>query len=154
MGKVRHLIELASTKKPFAVQVPFSLPTIGVGTVNNDARNDGAVSLQLGKPGLTVEDFARGKRPIVGKCILQLRNHRTFDAKVQILNRAWRMRGQNVAVPDVHPAGKRRMAVHHQDLAVIAQIDRCHAPRCQERRRQKLCTSDTRSVQSIGNGGP
>ena len=95
-----------------------------------------------------------GEGPIVGERLLQSGHNRAFHAKMQILNRAPGLRGQYVAVTDVHAAGEPRVAVHDQDFAVIAQIDRRHAPGRKQGRRQEFCTRNLQMLQLVGDGRP
>ena len=116
-------------------QRPAQLFKIYVRTVRDDARNGVAATARMGKPNVAVEDFTGAKRPVVRESFLQLGDHRTSDAKVQVLDGAFRFVGEHVAAADVHAAGEGDFPVHDERLAVVAEVDGGHAPR--RERRQK-----------------
>ena len=98
---------------------------------------------------LAVEDFAGAKRPVVGEGLLQLRDHRAFDAEMQVLDRACLgLSAEHISVADVHAAGEGGFSVHDEDFAVVAEIDGGHAPRRQQRRRQESGEGNLRVLQS------
>ena len=63
-----------------------------------------------------VEDFAGGKRPVVGKCLLQLGDDRAFDAEMQVLHGMFGFAGEHVAVADVHAAGEGDLSIHNRAI--------------------------------------
>ena len=68
-------------------QGPAELVIVGIRPVGDDAGDDVAGFLEVGKPKVAVENFAGGERPVVGEGFLQVHDDRTFHAEVEILNR-------------------------------------------------------------------
>ncbi len=68
------------------------------------------------------QPLARGIAPIIGEAPHQMRNHRPAQTKVQIVTGLLRRIGLPIRAEDVHAAGETRLAIDHQQLAVIAQM--------------------------------
>lgn len=73
-------------------------------------------------PVTLAEPLARGIAPIIGEAPHQMRNHRPAQTKVQIVTGLARRIGPPIRTEDVHAAGETRLAIDHQQLAVIAQM--------------------------------
>ena len=73
-------------------------------------------------PETLAEPLARGIAPIIGEAPHQMRNHRPAQTKVQIVTGLAGASGPPIRAEDVHAAGETRLAIDHQQLAVIAQM--------------------------------
>ena len=71
-----------------------------------------------------IQYFPRDKRPVIGKRLLQLRDHRTRHPEMQVLYWLFRMIAQDIPMPDVHATGEGDRSVHHHQLAMVPQIER------------------------------
>ncbi len=65
--------------------------------------------------------LAGGEAPVLAEDVLQLAHHRPLDPELEVA-RALGVVPQNVAAADVHAAGEGGLSVHHQQLAVVAQV--------------------------------
>ena len=96
-----------------------------IGTGLDAARPRGSLLIsRYGRfaPVTLAEPLARGIAPIVGEAPHQMRNHRPAQTKVQIVTGLARRIGPPIRAEDVHAAGETRLAIDHQQLAVIAQM--------------------------------
>ena len=96
-----------------------------IGTGLDAARPRGSLLIsRCGRfaPETLAEPLVRGIAPIIGEAPHQMLYHRPAQTKVQIVTGLARRIGPPIRAEDVHAAGETRLAIDHQQLAVIAQM--------------------------------
>src|SRR6185369_15825752 len=100
------------------------------------------------------QSFACSERPIVCKRFLEAPYDGAFEAEMQIPDGTPGLVAENVAMANVHSSGEGSLSINHEDLAVVAQIYCCHAPRRERGCRQEFRKRNLRLAQSVGDGRP
>ncbi|GAW68813.1 hypothetical protein GPEL0_01f5318 [Geoanaerobacter pelophilus] len=86
---------------------------------------------QLGVVARPGELCTAGEAPILQKGPLQVGHHRSGHLEVQVLHHGGAA-GDEVPAADVHPAGEGDLPVHHQQLAVVPEVQVSPRPKRQE----------------------
>ena len=124
---------LAQASAPRTVQRKSSKSSSG--PVGDAAGDDGPAGSSGGNQRAPSRRFAAGEEPVVDEGFLQVGDDGAFEAEMEVLNGAARAVLNEVALADVHAAGKPDAAVDDEDLAVVAEVDGHEPPG--DQRRQK-----------------
>ena len=96
-----------------------------------DAAREGLADGSKRRPprGLPLQIFAGRKRPVPREGGHDLAHHGAFHLEVNVLNRTGRRRFPGVLCADIHVAHETERAIHDQHFAVVAHVEKRHAPR-------------------------
>jgi hypothetical protein len=111
------------------MRIEWRAQEILVGAGRDRAGLQRAARLERREPVVVRELLASLEQPVVGEGFGQLLDHGTFEAEMRVAHRMARLGRQQVLVADIDAAHEADLAVDHQNLAMVAQVEERRAPR-------------------------